>query len=88
MIVCSYSYIFLNVVMDCGDLMAPAHGTLIVTGTTFRNIALYQCDDGHMLVGLGEVPSRMCLANGTWSESQPRCECKLWYCVMIIDITC
>ena len=60
--------------VDCGELMDPVNGTVMVTMTTLDGVAIYSCDDGFDLEGLGGMITRGCLASGMWSDSDPTCE--------------
>jgi hypothetical protein len=69
--------VFFYAVVTCPPLMAPANGTLTLpTGREFRCVAIYQCDTGHLLMGLGNGIIRECQASGEWTESDPTCERK------------
>jgi hypothetical protein len=60
------------VALDCGTVAAPQHGTVATPGgTTFGQVADYACSSGYGLVGFA---SRVCAADGNWSDSAPTCE--------------
>ena len=42
--------------------------------TTFGSVANYSCDNGYELVG---PSTRMCQANGSWSDTAPSCKGKI-----------
>ena len=67
-----YDYVlFMHTAVDCGILLNPENGMVIVTATTFDSTASYSCNgSNYLLVGAAE---RTCQANGMWSESVPQC---------------
>ncbi len=57
--------------VDCMNLLNPRDGSVSLTGTIFTSVATYSCNDGFSLNGR---VTRMCQADGTWSEDAPTCE--------------
>lgn len=60
------------VVVYCPSLGSPENGQAI-TELGFGSRAEYSCSEGYALVGNGE---RVCQSDGTWSGSDPECECE------------
>ena len=61
-------------VVDCGIPDTPDNGTVLHSAdTTFKSLALYDCDFGYSLVG---PQLRSCLEDGEWSEEEPYCQRK------------
>ena len=76
------------VVVGCGNLTAPASGSVTHTGTTFGQAATYSCNTGYNLVGNS---TRTCQATGQWSGSAPTCQGTLLkggYFTCIFKTTC
>lgn len=61
------------IAVDCGPLSDPVNGNVVLTTTTFKSVANYQCNTGFGLIG---ITTRTCQANGEWSNEPPTCECK------------
>ena len=55
----------------CDDPEKPSNGSVKVESLTFKSIATYFCDPGYNPVGPSQ---RTCLANTSWSGSQPTCK--------------
>ena len=73
----AFFVVSLFAVVTCEDLVAPENGSLMfVRGRVFEGVALYQCDPGHMLIGLSSV-FRTCQEDGQWTGTDPTCERKL-----------
>lgn len=59
---------------DCGQLPNPPNGAVDTsTGTTYKSLAVYTCDEGYELLG---EPVRTCGAFA-WNGSEPSCISKL-----------
>ena len=57
---------------DCPVLTDPAHGTVDVsTDRQIGDAANYTCAEGYTLTG---DATRTCLANSSWSGSEPTCQ--------------
>ena len=67
--------------VDCGNLTAPANGSVTHTaGTTFGQKATYSCNTGYNLVG---DSTHTCQASGNWSGSAPTCQGMLLHSVCL-----
>ena len=62
--------LFSRAAVDCGVLQPPLNGQVMVFGTTLGSQALYNCDEGYILLG---STSRVCESNGRWSGDEPEC---------------
>ena len=58
----------------CPELTNPENGQVDISGITENSIATYSCDSGYTLSG---PFTRMCRADGVWSESEPSCQSKI-----------
>ena len=67
-LLCKYCIEF---IVDCRAPPQPANGQVSYNETVYGAIANYSCNTLYDIVG---DPSRECLANGTWSGIEPRCE--------------
>ena len=56
---------------DCGDLDDIDNGEVSFNATTEGSTATYSCDAGYELNG---DTTRTCLADGTWSGTEPQCQ--------------
>jgi len=56
----------------------PAHGVVVVDGTTAGSAAVYTCLVGYRLVG---ADTRTCLADNTWSGAPPTCALVSKHCL-------
>lgn len=56
--------------VGCGPLLSPANRTVAVSNTTFPSVAMYNCDNEFILIG---VSRRECQASGSWSDQAPLC---------------
>uniref|UniRef100_A0A0B6ZQR3 Sushi domain-containing protein n=1 Tax=Arion vulgaris TaxID=1028688 RepID=A0A0B6ZQR3_9EUPU len=57
--------------IQCGELGAPVHGTMIGYGVHFGSQVRFICNIGYKVVGSAE---RVCQADGTWSGQGTICE--------------
>lgn len=57
----------------CGDPGTPDNGRTTVTNDTVGSTAIHFCNQGHILDG---VSQRVCLENGSWSDTLPTCVSK------------
>lgn len=57
--------------IDCGSLVAPDNGFVNVPSTNFGSTALYQCNNGFILIG---DRTRVCQRSGSWSGTNPVCQ--------------
>ena len=65
---------FIYAAVDCGELVSPENGqVLMFEGTSLRGSAVYNCDQGYLLLG---TTVRQCEANGEWSSTEPTCTCE------------
>ena len=70
----STSYTVTSIIGSCDYLSSPRYGRVSVTTRDVGGRATYTCNNGFRLVGLS---NRTCLSNGSWSGSQPICNCRL-----------
>ena len=66
-----YASSIVSTVVDCEALTRPANGQVDTSsGTTYNQVATYNCDTGYSLVGSS---TRACQASGMWSSTEPVC---------------
>ena len=58
--------------VDCGDLLDPENGEVTISTTAEGGIASYSCDENGGYVLVGEM-TRLCQADGMWSDQAPIC---------------
>jgi len=59
-------------VVDCGEPIAPANGTMwILNGTTYLAEVKFECDPGFELIGNA---SNVCSLSGQWEPGTPTCQ--------------
>lgn len=58
---------------------------IFIDATQVDSVVMYDCDDGHDLVGPSE---RVCTDQGTWTESDPVCNRKFSHKQLKIHETC
>ena len=63
----------------CNYLSSPRYGRVFVPTRNVGGSATYTCNSGFRLVGLS---TRTCLSDGSWSGSQPICNCT--YTIIIV----
>lgn len=63
--------IYLDLAVDCGNLINPVNGVVELTGTTEGSSATYRCLSGFNLFGTSQ---RICQNNGFWSGVPPVCQ--------------
>ena len=66
-------YVYLFVVVSCGDPGIPSNGTRTGSTFTFANEVNYTCVNGFKLIG--DI-RRNCLPSGNWSGDLPTCQSK------------
>ena len=64
-------FLFLATAVDCGNLTAPANGSVSHIAGTFGQTATYSCNTGYNMVGNN---TRTCQAEGNWSGNTPACQ--------------
>jgi hypothetical protein len=57
--------------VNCGSPSVPLHGRVLGKVWQYLSSVEYMCDGGYVLNG---TSARQCLANATWSGSEPTCE--------------
>ena len=57
--------------VDCGLVVAPTNGVVILSSTTYLSVATYGCSTGYQLSGQN---TQTCQADGTWSGNNPTCD--------------
>ena len=68
------TYCYCLAITMCPPLPDMDNGVVDWSGLSPGGVATYTCDPGFILVG---EPTRICRDNGTWSDEEPTCECKL-----------
>ena len=58
---------------SCSRLSPPKYGRVSVTTRDVGGRATYTCSNGFRMVGSS---TRTCLSDGSWSGSEPVCECE------------
>ena len=66
--------------VECGELNDPENGNVSVSALVFDSIATYTCHTNYNLTG---DATRMCLADATWSGTEPTCIAIRKYQVML-----
>ena len=60
----------LSLVVNCGEISAPANGYRVGSSYTYDKVLAFDCNPGYKLVG---TQYRKCQENGLWSGSAPTC---------------
>ncbi|XP_045205733.2 CUB and sushi domain-containing protein 3-like [Mercenaria mercenaria] len=63
------------IIKDCGSIDAPDHGSVSYSSTTYKSLAVFECDVGYDLEG---VSNKTCQHDGTWTNGSA--ECKIRSC--------
>ena len=71
-----FAYAFVIILGTCGSLSSPSYGRVSVTTHDDGDRATYTCNSGFTVVG---PSTRTCLSDGSWSESEPICNCMFQY---------
>ena len=74
-----------SIAVQCGTLNNPTYGEVSADRNTFGSQANYSCSEGYVLNGNS---TRMCLSDGQWSGSEPRCEGQDLLCVLCVCVSC
>ena len=69
---CCDLYVF-SVVVHCSDLEELPNGHITGNGTSYQSTALYECNEGYLLIGTALVS---CQATGQWTSTIPTCASK------------
>jgi hypothetical protein len=59
-----------SVVVNCGEIPAPAFGFRVGSSFTYNKVLAFDCNPGYKLVG---TQYRRCQENGLWSGAAPAC---------------
>lgn len=66
--------LFVAQVIDCGAPPQTSNGQVSALTTTFQSTASYTCNAGYEFASQEQQITRMCQANGVWSDSTPQCQ--------------
>ena len=68
-------FLFIIIAVGCGSLDPPQNGIIVLSGVSVGDTATYNCKHGFQLIGPG---TRVCQANGQWSDEAPTCSCRFY----------
>ena len=76
-------YVYVLLVINCGDPGSPMNGSVTSNGTFLTSIAEYSCDFGFELIG---DTQRICQRNEMWTNMVPECNRKYYNKILMLII--